>query len=145
MGTTNSLNVITVAIVEDRPLVVMGLERLLERDGFRICWKAPTLDDVRVGMEAELPDVVVIGSRRVLAFREEVTCISSQTEMLVLVDDADEAMHDHLILAGARGIVELADDEQLVLRAISRVRAGELWIDSAACGAGVISHEMACH
>jgi DNA-binding NarL/FixJ family response regulator len=138
-------NLITVAIVEDRPLVVLGLERLLERDGYRVCWKAATLDDAVAGMDQELPDLVVIGSRRVLAFREQVTCISSQTEMLVLVDGADEAMHDHLILAGARGIVELADDEQLVLRAISKVRAGELWIDSSACSIGVSAREMVCH
>src|SRR3954465_3142750 len=88
MDTRSTHNLITIAIVEDRPVVVLGLERLLERDGYRICWKAATLDDARAGMDAELPDVVIIGSRRVLAFREEVTCISSQTEMLVLVDDA---------------------------------------------------------
>jgi DNA-binding NarL/FixJ family response regulator len=145
MDTTKTRNLITIALVEDRPLVVLGLERVLERDGYRICWKAATLEDATAGMDAELPDVVIIGSRRVLAFAEKVTCISSQTEMLVLVDDAGEALRDQLILAGARGIVELADDEQLVLRAITRVRAGELWIDAAACGAGMALQEMACH
>ena len=43
-------------------------------------------------------------------------------------------MHDRAILAGAWGILHKADPAQVILKAIARVNAGELWLDRSSLG-----------
>jgi two-component system nitrate/nitrite response regulator NarL len=132
MSTPNPQHVLRVGLIEDRPLIRLGIERLLENEGScRVCWNSVTLEEACASVEKDLPDVVLIDARRVLAFGEEVARLSARVAMLVILDEPDARLQDLVMLAGARGIIDLSDREELILRAIAAVHAGELWIDRA--------------
>lgn len=114
------------------PMVSWGLERLLESDHGR--WGVISV--VQSGAEAVLrledvhPDIVVFdidgeeGTESLAHLR-----MQTEAKILVLTNSRDEAVHDSAILAGARGVVGKYEAPVVLLKALEKVNAGEMWVD----------------
>ena len=65
---------------------------------------------------------------------EGVSALYAQTQIRILAisGSRDTALHDGAVLAGARGVIGKRDPPELLLKAIEKVHAGELWVDRAA-------------
>jgi two-component system nitrate/nitrite response regulator NarL len=117
------------------PLTAWGLERLVQtaHPQLELAGVAASVAESRQLLERLKPDVVVldldaedgIGS---LADLQALT----GAKILVLTASRNAALHDGVVLAGARGVVQKRESPSILLKAITKVQEGELWIDRSA-------------
>jgi len=86
-------------------------------------------------LDAISPDVILIDLD--LNGESGVTIIpsllgKSTAKILVLTGSRDLSLHDNAMLAGARGVVGKGDTAETILKAITMVHQGEIWIDRSA-------------
>jgi two-component system, NarL family, nitrate/nitrite response regulator NarL len=67
---------------------------------------------------------------------ESLTDLHAQTpaKVLALTGSRHSALHDSAILAGAKGVVEKREAPEVLIKALRKVHAGEMWIDRSATG-----------
>ena len=117
------------------PMVSWGLERLLESDHGR--WSVAGVTDnaaeAVLRVEQIAPDVVVFdldgeeGTESLAHLR-----LQSDAKILAITTSRDEVLHDSAILAGARGVVGKYDPPVVMLKALEKILAGEMWIERGA-------------
>lgn len=116
------------------PLVAWGLERLVEsaRPRLMVAGSAASVTEYLLARQQRAPDVVVLdldGEDGI----ESLTDLHSQTKakILVVTGSSNVALHDSVVLAGARGVVDKRESASpsTLLKAIEKVHDGELWID----------------
>ena len=125
---------ITVVLVDDHPTVLRGLEWLInaERPAMSVVGTATTIDEA-CRLRAELlPDVLILDLD--LGGRNGADAIAQliadeRTAVLILTGVRDPERHWAAILAGARGVVPKEADAALIVKAIRKVHAGEIWLD----------------
>jgi two-component system, NarL family, nitrate/nitrite response regulator NarL len=116
------------------PMVGWGLERLIQTAHPRVelLGTAASMDDAWPALEKHIPDVLVADLDT-----DGFGCLAElharlKTYVLLLtglraVEDLDNA-----VLAGVRGLVKKCDPPSILIKAIEKVREGELWIDRGA-------------
>lgn len=119
------------------PLSGWGLARLIESEPVRMnCVGMASSAAEGVMRVRELcPDVVVYdldGEDNTEALAD----LHAQTEakVLAVTSSSHTSVHDNAVLAGARGVVVKREAPDVLLRAIDKVRSGEIWIDRSATG-----------
>jgi DNA-binding NarL/FixJ family response regulator len=119
------------------PMVSWGLERLIQGAGAGMEWIGSAAS-LAAGLNAvsHLRCDVLVAALQLSddfagLFRQRK---DSGVKVLVVSDDPDYAVLDRMIDAGARGIVHTSDPPAMLLKAIEKVHAGELWINRAAAG-----------
>ena len=129
---------VRVLLVDDHRLVLWALERLLQSAAgeFIVVGQTSNAGDVlRLARETH-PDIVLLG----LAVDGAVANLLprlvkvGRLRVVALAGPVDEQTADHAVLAGARGLVRRGDDADSVLKAMRKVRDGELWLDRATSG-----------
>lgn len=124
---------IRILIVEDHLSMTWGLSRLIdtEQPRMQVVGTARDLAGARAQAAALKPDLVLLdldlGDENGAQLIPELTLAG--IKVLVLTGLRDEAAQDASILAGARGIVLKEMSHELILKAIEKVYAGELWLD----------------
>lgn len=117
------------------PLMSWGLERLLEGDHGR--WSVVgVVDSAAEGvlrLEQISPDVIVFdldGEEGT----ESLAHLQAQTpaKILALTSSRDPALQDSAVLVGARGVVGKYEAPVVLLRALEKIQAGEMWIERSA-------------
>lgn len=129
---------IRVAIVDDHPSITWGLERLIASEAPRMqsVGVAHTLQDALELLLSTPADVVLLDldidghSGLDLIVRLK----GSNLRFLAFTGVRDERVVDAAIRAGARGVVSKHAQPETLIRAISRVHDGELWLDRAKVG-----------
>ena len=53
-------------------------------------------------------------------------------KILALSSSTDPAIHDHAILAGARGVLDKREDVSTLIKALGKIHEGEMWMDRSA-------------
>lgn len=129
---------VRVFVVDDHRLVLWGLEQLIEgAPGLELAGSATSISDAFARLERAAPDVIVLdlmlGNENGLDAMPELLA-RSKANVVVLTEVPDTAMHDKAVLAGARGVVEKGATPEMLLSAIRKVHAGELWVDRSAAG-----------
>lgn len=132
---------IRVALVDDHPTITWGLERL-------IAGEAPRLE--AVGAAASLPaarELIAVTRPDVVLLDLDLDGISAAPligefagvgiRFLLFTGQRDNGPLDAAMMAGARGVIAKAERPELILRAIERVQAGEIWLDRGRTGAYV--------
>jgi len=133
----NSTAAITVLLVDDHRSVLWGLGRLIESAGpqMKLADSVTCARDALAAMEKHAPDVVLLdldlGEGSGLDLISQV-CADSQ--VLIFTGSRDVEMHQRAMLAGARGILHKAEPAEVILKAITRVHAGEPWLDRGSLG-----------
>lgn len=124
---------IRVALIDDHPSITWGLRCLIESEAPRMqaVGEAHDLDNARQLLRQSAPDVVVLdldlqGKSGAVLIGE---FLHLPMRFLMLTGLSDTRQHDAALLAGARGVLSKTEKPERILRAIERVRAGELWVD----------------
>jgi two-component system nitrate/nitrite response regulator NarL len=128
---------IRVLLVNDLPIVAWGLERLIESQQPRLelAGTATSQDEALRLLGAAPADVIVVdldggyGAHGIADLRD-----ASRAKVLALTASPDIRLRDSAVLAGASGILGKIEPVAVLLKAIEKIHAGELWIDRAATG-----------
>lgn len=126
--------VIQVMLVDDHQTMLWGLQRLLESagNGMRVVASATTIDAARLELTLCSPDVVL------LDLDLNGTCsldllplmlANENTRVLIFTGSRDDALLDRAIRGGARGLLRKDAPADQVIKAVTKVAAGELWIE----------------
>jgi two-component system nitrate/nitrite response regulator NarL len=126
---------IRVLLVSDLPIVAWGLERLIESQQPRmnLAGTVASHDEALQKLGTTPVDVILVDldGRNVMAGITALTTIS-QAKVVGLTLSRDDGFLDSAVLAGASGIVCKYEPVTVLLKAIEKTHAGELWIDRAA-------------
>lgn len=129
-----NLGVIRVLLVDDQPLVLAGLNRILSPEpDIEIVGECADGSEVAGAVDATSPDVVLMDVRMKQVGGTEATRILSQREaappVLILTTFDDDDVVATALSAGAAGfILKDAPGEDLI-RATREVAAGKGWLD----------------
>lgn len=119
------------------PLVLWGLERLVESAQPRLVLSgaAKSVQECLVSLPYQGADVVVLDLDGEDG-AESLAALHSQTKakILVITGSQDVSLRDRVVLIGAYGVVDKREPTSILLKAIERVHAGEVWIDRSATG-----------
>src|SRR5262249_34563594 len=88
-------------------------------------------------IESIKPDVILLdidlggesGIRAIPEFQAR-----SPARVLILTGSGDVACHDEAVLAGACGVITKDNTSDVIVKAIEKASAGEVWLDRAAAG-----------
>lgn len=126
--------VIGILLVSDRLLTRSALGHLLTSLGFAVVGEAATHDEALSLARASRPDVTLLDLDSALdasAFIENARSAAGAARVIVLSDRTRAAEHSQLVELGAVGLVLKNDPPEILAKAISKVHAGELWLDRA--------------
>lgn len=117
------------------PLLRWGLERLVsESPRFELTGGASDAREAALQPEECAADVVVYAATTIAIEEIGLLCANRQHRLLLVIQSQPHALVDAAVLAGASGIVATTEPPHVLVKAIERVHAGELWLDRAATG-----------
>jgi two-component system, NarL family, nitrate/nitrite response regulator NarL len=125
---------IRVLLVEDHEMVRTAFQMLIDRQGsMHVVGEAGTRREALALAGSENPDVILLdldlGGESGLDFLPELRKLVPGARVLVLTGVADPEIHRKAIRLGAVGLVEKRGSSAVLLTAIEKVHAGEVWID----------------
>lgn len=125
---------IKIMLIDDHRSVLWGLEKLIdsEKPKMEVVGTATNSTEAFELLRKISPDVILIdldlnGESGVNVIPTLIKV--STAKILVLTGTRELALHDAAMIAGARGVVEKGDTAETILKAISLVYQGEVWID----------------
>jgi two-component system nitrate/nitrite response regulator NarL len=125
---------IRVVLVDVHRIVLSGLQRLVddERPRMGVVATATSCAGAIKAADEAKPHVVVIDIE--LAQESDAGVIPAlingrDTRVLILSGAAESNKHELAILRGACGVVHKYDEPQTLIKAITKVHQGELWLD----------------
>lgn len=123
---------IRVIIVDDHQTMLWGLSRLIESAAplLELAGTASDGAEALALLERSLVDVVLLdldlGGTDGAGLLPEIHKRSA-AKVLILTGSRDTSDHERAVIRGARGVVSKDEPAEIVLRAIERVHAGEIW------------------
>lgn len=129
-----SITPIKIILIDDHRSVLWGLEKLIdgEKPRMTVVGTATNSTDAIKLLDTISPDVILIDLD--LNGESGINIIPNllakcTAKVLVLTGTRDLSLHDSAMLAGASGVVEKGDTAETILKAITMVHQGEVWID----------------
>lgn len=127
---------VRVLLVDDHDIVRQGLQMLVDsQPDLRVVGEARDGAAARTLAVAERPDVIVLdldlGSESGLELIEPLLALAPSSRILVLTGVRDTEAHRRAFHLGASGLVEKDSAAEVLVKAIQKVRAGEVWLDRA--------------
>jgi len=133
---------IKIVLVHPHLLIRAGLRCLLEARGLQVVGEAATRSEACAGIKTEQPDLVLtdadIAGERLVAALPDLLAACEHSRVLVVTATCDPRLHAEAVEAGASGIVLLDQSPDVLIKAIEKVHAGELWVDRSTT-AGVLA------
>ncbi|HJV26064.1 MAG TPA: response regulator transcription factor [Aromatoleum sp.] len=129
---------IRVFLVDDHRSTLWGLERLIgATERMNLIGSATSVTELLSSQASREADVIVVdldlgGCDSTESFAELLH--SRDAKVLVLTGARDLDAHRRAVLAGARGVVRKEEPVDVLLRAIERVHAGDVWVNRALIG-----------
>jgi len=128
------MQTIRVILVEDHAVVRAGLRMLIEsRRGLVVVGEAATHADALALAAREQPHIILLdldlGREDGLDLLPNLRAAAGQARVLILTGMRDVNEHRHAIRQGAMGIVLKEQAPDVLLKAIEKVHAGEVWLD----------------
>ena len=130
---------IRIMIVDDHAVIRTGLRMLIEQDQtMNVVAMAGTRAEALLLATQEQPDIILLdlmlGDEDGLEFLPTLCEMSPRSRVLVLTGVQTTESHRSAIRRGAMGIVLKQQAAELLLKAIQKVHAGEVWIDRSMMG-----------
>ena len=125
---------ITILLVDDHKTVLWGLQQLMESQGSRlkVVGLASEPKEAMALASSLNPDVILLdidlGQWNSLDLLPEFKKCS-QSNILMITGVRDQLILDDAIARGARGVVRKEESTDILLRAIEKVAAGQIWVD----------------
>ena len=125
---------VRVLIVDDHGIIRAGLRMLLEsQSGIMVVGEASSCADALALATCTQPDVIVLdldlGGENAVESIPTLLRTAPETRILVLTGLRDPEVHRQAIRHGALGLVFKEKAVETLLQAITKVRAGEVWLE----------------
>src|SRR4029453_9645785 len=127
-------NPIKILLVDDHVIVRAGLRMLIENHmGMAVVGEAGGRRDAIAIAAREQPDILLLdldmGNESGLDFLRELLATATRARVVMLTGVRDPEAHRRAVLMGAMGLVLKDKAAEVLIRAIERVHAGEVWLD----------------
>lgn len=138
-ATTAASRPIRIFLVDDHRTMLWGLSRLIESASppMQVVETACSTGELMEKLGGTVADLVLLdldlGGQNSADLLPEIQK-RTQARVLVLTGSRDQNAHENAIMRGARGVVCKDEPAEVILRAIERVCAGEVWINRALVG-----------
>jgi len=121
-------------IVDDHAIMRGGLRMLIElRKGLVVVGEATNRADALALVAREQPDIVLLDldlhGENSLDFLPELLASAPGARVIVLTGLRDPQMHQCAVRLGALGLVLKEEAIEVLVKAIEKVHAGEVWLD----------------
>ncbi len=131
-----SVQTIRLLLVDDQMIVREGLRLLLEnQNGLSVTGEASNFSDAVSLAARDQPDLILLdldlGDVHGLDCLPELLKVSPQSKVLVLTGVYDLEIFHQAVSRGAVGIVRKMEAAEVLVKAIRKVFAGEVWLDGA--------------
>jgi DNA-binding NarL/FixJ family response regulator len=131
---TTRVQTTRVLIIDDHAVVRAGLRLLVESDpGTMVVGEACNREESLTLAAGEQPDVILLdlqlGQDNGLDFLPDLLATADGARVIVLTAETDSQIHRSVMSLGAMGIVLKEHASEALLKAVARVRDGEIWID----------------
>src|SRR5262245_38671371 len=125
---------IRILLIDDHAVVRAGLRMLIEsRLGWHVVEEAANGPDALAAAAREQPDIIVLdldlGNSSGLDFLAELQVTAPAARVLILTGVRDPELHRRAIHLGALGLVVKEKAAEVLLHAIEKVAAGEVWLE----------------
>jgi two-component system, NarL family, nitrate/nitrite response regulator NarL len=132
---------VRILVIDDHELFRAGLIALTAHwDDLEIVGECGTAEQAcRLASETQ-PDVVLLdadlggAAAEGIELIDRLVCVAPEAAVIVFADGAGAPLPEAIMLQGARGVLSKNMPPGLLLRAIERVHAGELWFDRVEMG-----------
>ena len=124
---------IRLMLIDDHVLVRNGLRILLEsQDGITVVGEANNAAEALATIISERPDIILLDLdvAHDLDLLPELHRITPEARVIVLTGTQDLESHRRAVRLGAMGLVRKEQASEVLLQAITKVHAGEVWLES---------------
>ncbi|HJQ71170.1 MAG TPA: response regulator transcription factor [Blastocatellia bacterium] len=127
---------IRVLIIDDHAIVRAGLCMLIEsQPNMKVVGEAGNCDGVIATIARERPDIILLdldlGGKNGLDSLPAMVAASDKSRVIILTGVLDPRAHHRAVRSGAMGLVFKDKAAEVLIKAIERVHAGEVWLDRA--------------
>lgn len=127
---------IRVLLVDDHELVRAGLRLLIEsQPGLMMVGEASNRTEALTLTAREQPDIILLDvtldNDNSLDFLPELLATAQESRIILLTGVRDTEVHQSAVRLGAMGVVLKSKAAEVLIKAIRKVHAGEVWLDSA--------------
>src|SRR5262249_22823457 len=124
---------IRILLIEDHTIVRAALHMLLENSpGLRVVGETASRSEALSLAAHEQPDVILLdldlGGSSGLDLLPELLAVASSARVLILTGVRDPEQHRQAVRLGAVGLVLKERSTEILLKAIEKVHAGEVWL-----------------
>lgn len=128
---------IRIVIIDDHVMVRAGLRMLIEQDpALHVVGDASDLSSAVSLAARTQPDVILLdldmAGQNGLDILPDLQMVAAQSQVLVLTGIRDPAAHREAIRRGALGVLNKEHAADILIKAIHKVQAGEVWLDRVA-------------
>jgi DNA-binding NarL/FixJ family response regulator len=136
MTTSSNNHFIRILLIDDQAIVREGLRMLLEsHPGIAVVGEASDCRQAVALVKQAQPDVILLdldlGNAGGHDCLEELTSLAPESRVLVLTGLYDLDLHQAAVSRGAMGLVRKLEAAEVLVKAIKKVYAGEVWLDGA--------------
>jgi DNA-binding NarL/FixJ family response regulator len=125
-------------IVDDQLMVRAGLRKLLEDAGIEVVAMAGNRAEAIALAAREQPDVILIelevDGEDALRFVPDIREAASKARVLILTGLKKQEGHQRAVQVGAVGVVFKNQEPEVLIKAVRKVHAGEVWLDRTTMG-----------
>jgi DNA-binding NarL/FixJ family response regulator len=126
-------------LVDDHKVVREGLRLLIQsQPGFKVVGDAGNSKEALLVAAREQPDVILLdldlGTESGIDIIPQLLATARSARVLALTGLRDPEVHRQAILHGAMGVVQKENASQVLLKAIEKIHAGEIWYDRSKLG-----------
>jgi len=127
---------IRVLLVKAEAVMREGLRLLLNNQpGITVIGEASNCREAAAAAIQEQPDIVLLdvnlGDEGVLACIQEIRGVAARAHVIILTGADNPEIHHSAISQGAKGLVRKSETSDVLVEAIKKVNAGEVWLDGA--------------
>jgi DNA-binding NarL/FixJ family response regulator len=127
-----------ILIVDDHLVMRAGLRMLIEAQGMEVVGLAGHRAEAIEIAKRELPDLILLdldlAGEDGLSFLLELKAVATDARVLILTGIRDADVHRRAMKLGAAGVVVKDQAAEVLIKAITKVCAGEVWLDRATMG-----------
>jgi two-component system, NarL family, nitrate/nitrite response regulator NarL len=132
---------VRILVIDDHELFRAGVGKLIDGHScLKVVADCGSAEEGRALAAREQPQVILLdldlgqGPEHGLEAITRLLEAAPEAAILVVTRKPDKALHEAAMLRGARGVITKDTPPALLLKALERVFAGEVWIDRAAIG-----------
>jgi two-component system, NarL family, nitrate/nitrite response regulator NarL len=126
---------IKLVLGEPQRLIRGALRALLETHRIIVVGESSDAPELLTVIKTQQPDVALIAidgwGEHDFALLEELPSVAGRARTLVLTGEVDRGLHARAIELGAMGLVLKTQPAEVLVKAVQKVYAGELWLDRA--------------